>query len=161
MKILSNGRFNFNLLDGWYLYVDDLISILLLLQDEISNFTILIFMIGFLWDMETLILWLYSQIFETDPSLSTDIISQISSKVLICDDRVYHRKFRYKLKMVIIDFKEIQKHFIEQLESQWLTCCVILKFKFSKLQKVILESMLFDNVCVLSPIFRSSLPQEY
>ena len=118
-------------------------------------------MIGFLWDMETLILWLYSQIFETDPSLSTDIISQISSKVLICDDRVYHRKFRYKLKMFIIDFKEIQKRFIEQLESQWLTCCVILKFKFSKLQKVILESMLFDIVCVLSPIFRSSLPQKY
>ena len=69
--------------------------------------------------METLILWFYSQIFDTtDPSLSADIIPQISSKVLICDDRVYHRKFRYKLKAAITDFKEIQKRFIEQLESE-------------------------------------------
>ena len=53
-----------------------------------------------------------------DPSLSADIISQISSEVLICDDRVYHRKFRYKLKAAIIDFKEIQKRLIELLETQ-------------------------------------------
>ena len=53
-----------------------------------------------------------------DPSVSADIIPQISSKVLICDDKVYHRKFRYGLKAAIIDFKKIQKRFIEQLESE-------------------------------------------
>ena len=69
--------------------------------------------------METLTLWFYSQISDiTDPYLSADIIPQISSKVLICDDKVYHRKFRYGLKAAIIDFKKIQKRFIEQLESE-------------------------------------------
>ena len=53
-----------------------------------------------------------------DPSLSADIIPQISSKVLICDDKVYHQKFRYGLETAIIDFKKIQKRFIEQLESE-------------------------------------------
>ena len=53
-----------------------------------------------------------------DPSLQAVITPQISSKVLICDDKVYHRKFRYGLKAAIIDFKKIQKRFIEQLESK-------------------------------------------
>ena len=65
-----------------------------------------------------MILWLYSQISDiTDPSLSADIIPQISSRVLICDERVYHLKFRYKLTSVVIDFKEIQKRLIELLET--------------------------------------------
>ena len=53
-----------------------------------------------------------------DPSLSADIIPQISSKVLIYDDKVYHRKFGYGLKAAIIDFQMIQKLFIQQLESE-------------------------------------------
>ena len=44
---------------------------------------------------------------------------------------------RAGLKAAIIDFKKIQTRFIEQLESEWLKCCVILKYKFPKLQKVI------------------------
>ena len=69
----------------------------------------------------------------------TIVVRQISSKIIICGDRVYHRKFRYELKDVIIEFKDIQKRLNELLETQWFECCMSLIFKFVKVMLSIIK----------------------
>ena len=69
--------------------------------------------------METLILWICSQTSDpTDLTFTADVVRQISSKIIMCGDRVYHRKFRYKLQDVIIEFKINQKRLNELIETQ-------------------------------------------
>ena len=54
----------------------------------------------------------------TDLTFTADVVRQISSKIILCGDRVYHRKFRYKLQDVIIEFKVIQERLNELIETQ-------------------------------------------
>ena len=69
---------------------------------------------------QALVLWICSQISDTvNQSLTTEVIRQISSKILICGDKVYHRKFRFKLEKPLIEFEEIQKRLNEIFEIQW------------------------------------------
>ena len=69
--------------------------------------------------METLILWISSQISDpTDLTFTADLVRLISSKIILCGDRVYHRRFCYKIEDVIIEFKDIQKRLQNLIETQ-------------------------------------------
>ena len=69
--------------------------------------------------METLILWISFQISDPiDLTVTADLVRQISSKIIMCGDRVCHQKFHYKIEDVIIEFKDIQKRLHNLIETQ-------------------------------------------